>query len=80
MVKQRDHEILYKQKEITEADWKKFNQLDMGQKLQSVLADLNKDTVVDGLWSNLSSDAKLGPLRKFEIDFDLKKLRNRSVL
>ena len=71
IVKQKEHEKLYKTKEFKKEDWKKFDSLPMYQKLQDVLGDLNKDTVVDGLWKDLSPAAKQGPLRKFEIEFDL---------
>ena len=64
---------MYKFKEFSEADWRKYDQLVLYQKLQNVLEDLGKKTVVDGLWSNLTEEAKTGPLRKFNVEFDLDK-------
>ena len=62
---------MYKFKEFTEDDWRKYDQLVLYQKLQNVLGDLGKHTWQDYLWSNLSEEARNGPLRKFSVDFDL---------
>lgn len=73
LVKQRESEKLYKFKEFTEEDWQQYDKLILYQKLQNILQDFEKQTVVDGLWQDLTPEAKQGPLRKFKVEFDLDK-------
>ena len=35
------------------------------------MADLEKKSTIDGLWTNASDEARYTALRKFHIDFDL---------
>lgn len=62
---------MYKFKEFTDDDWRRYDQLILYQKLQNILGDLGKDTWQNYLWANLTPEARMGPLRKFTVDFDL---------
>jgi len=58
LVKQRENEKLYKFKEFTEEDWQQYDKLILYQKLQNILGDLEKQTVLDGLWNDVTPEAK----------------------
>lgn len=56
---------------FSQQDWDDFDKLVLYQKLQNIMADLGKDTVLNSLWKDASVSDRKGALKKFDVGFDL---------